>query len=53
MNRAISQWGMHAMLRQEELLDEACRERIATNARRRQRSRLLGRMLSFGRRRAA
>lgn len=53
MNRAISQWGMYAILRQEELLDEASRERVAHDARRRQRSRLLDRMLQFGRRRSA
>jgi hypothetical protein len=34
MNRAISTWGMHAILRQEELLEEARRERLAVKARR-------------------
>lgn len=53
MNRAISTWGMHAVLRQEELLEEARRERVATNARRRDRGRVLARVLRLGRRPSA
>jgi hypothetical protein len=53
MNRAISTWGMHAALRQEELLEEARRERLATNARRTDRGRILSRVLHLGRRTGA
>ena len=53
MNRAISTWGMHAVLRQEELLEEARRERLATKARRPGRGRTLNRVLHLGRRVAA
>ncbi|MEO8246401.1 MAG: hypothetical protein ABI622_04695 [Chloroflexota bacterium] len=50
MNRAISTWGIHAVLRQEELLEEARRERLAVKARRPGRGRVLGRVLHLGRR---
>lgn len=50
MNRAISTWGMYAVLRQEELLEEARRERLAVKARRPGRGRMLGRVLQLGRR---
>jgi hypothetical protein len=50
MNRAISTWGLHAVLRQEELLEEARRERLAVKARRHRRGRTLGSVLHLGRR---
>lgn len=52
MNRAVSTWGMHALLRQEELLEEARRDRLVSNARRRGRQRFLGRVLRLRRRRS-
>lgn len=45
MNRAISTWGIHALLRQEELLEEARRDRLVRNARRHARLRLIDRVL--------
>ena len=51
MNRAISTFGMHALLRQNELLEEARRDRLVTNARRQQRRRTYGQVLRMGRRR--
>jgi len=53
MNRAISTWGIHAVLRQEELLEEARRERLAVKARRPGRGRTLGSVLRLGRRSGA
>ena len=52
MNRAISYWGMHALLRHEELVEEASRERLARTAARQRRSTpILGRVLRLRRNR--
>ncbi len=53
MNRAISYWGMHALLRHEELIEEASRERLArTAARQRRPTPILDRVLRLRRNRA-
>ena len=45
MNRAISYWGMHALLRRDGLIEEARRERLASLVPHRRRARILGRVL--------
>lgn len=52
MNRAISYWGMHALLRHEDMLEEASRERLAQAARPRRPAPILGRVLRLRRRRS-
>ncbi len=49
MNRAISYWGMHALLRHEQLIEEASLERLARSVRPRRPAPTLGRVLRLRR----